>query len=439
MKKTALKAEFPAQMTGRERYAWIILTVGTFVVFGSLGLARFGYSLILPSMQSALSMDNTGAGALATTNLIGYLLFSLIGGALASRYGTRMIISLGMALVGIGMLFTGVSNSVWSAMLWRTVTGFGSGASNVPVMALMSAWFGTRLRGLATGIAVSGSSIALIVIGPLVPRILLTYGDNGWRIAWFVFSAATLLLFILSALLLKNEPAEHKRRAPAQLDRENLGEPAATRNLQWGRNKHVGPAAARTLQWGRVYRSRTVWHLGLLYAAFGFSYIIYMTFFIRYLVGEVHFTHFAAGNLFMLMGWFSLGCGLIWGSLSDRIGRKTALIFVYLLQALAYSLFALFPTRTGLSASAILFGLTAWSAPAIMAATCGDVVGHRLAPAALGFVTLFFGIGQAVGPSVAGAIADKTGSFQGAFLLASAVTIVGVLGALFFKTSKTQA
>jgi MFS family permease len=51
-----------------------------------------------------------------------------------------------------------------------------------------------------------------------------------------------------------------------------------------------------------------------------------------------------------------------------------------------------------------------------------------MAPAALGFITLFFGIGQAVGPSVAGAIADRTGSFAPAFLLAGAVALAGAVG-----------
>ena len=42
-----------------------------------------------------------------------------------------------------------------------------------------------------------------------------------------------------------------------------------------------------------------------------------------------------------------------------------------------------------------------------------------MAPAALGFITLFFGIGQAAGPSVAGIIADRTESFAPAFMLAA--------------------
>ena len=78
--------------------------------------------------------------------------------------------------------------------------------------------------------------------------------------------------------------------------------------------------------------------------------------------------------------------------------------------------------------------MTAWSIPAIMAALCGDVVGARLAPAALGFVTLFFGIGQAAGPVVAGVIADSSGSFSGAFLVAAAQAGTGAFASALLKS-----
>jgi MFS family permease len=402
----------------RVHYAWVVLAVGTMVVFGALGLARFGYSLLLPAMQVGLNLDNTAAGGLATANLIGYLALSLIGGALAARYGPRLVTSVGMTFAGIGMLATGTSGSLWSAMVWRTVTGLGSGASNVPTMALMTAWFGPRWRGLAAGVAVAGSSLALIVTGPLVPRILTAVPEDGWRVTWYLFGASVLLLALLSAALLRDDPGRIGLRP--------LGE---------AQGSQPPPRAADPggLEWGRVYRSPAVWHLGVVYAAFGFAYIIYVTFFIRYLTGEILYTRQAAGNLFMIMGWFSLGCGLLWGGLSDRIGRRPALVLVYLIQALAFSLFALWPAPTGLALSAVLFGLTAWSIPAIMAAICGDVLGHRLAPAALGFITLFFGIGQALGPSVAGAMADASGSFTGAFLLAAGVAILGAVSAWLLR------
>jgi MFS family permease len=140
----------------------------------------------------------------------------------------------------------------------------------------------------------------------------------------------------------------------------------------------------------------------------------------------------------MLMGWASVLCGLIWGAVSDVIGRKGALIIVYLIHAVSFSLFALWPAAPGFTISAILFGLTAWSIPAIMAATCGDVLGPRLAPAALGFITLFFGVGQAIGPSVAGRMADLAGSFYPAFLLAGGVSLVGALGAALLRPASTR-
>jgi MFS family permease len=175
----------------------------------------------------------------------------------------------------------------------------------------------------------------------------------------------------------------------------------------------------------------------LVYAAFGLAYIIYITFFTKFLVAEGGYSSAAAGGLFMLMGWISLLCGLIWGTISDRIGRKPALMIVYLIHVVAFGLFALWPAPPGFTLSAILFGLTAWSIPAIMAATCGDVLGPRLAPAAFGFLTLFFGSGQAIGPSLAGAIADAAGSFTPAFLLAAVVSLLGALGAFLLRPAST--
>jgi len=405
---------------GKLHYAWIVLAVGTLVVFGALGLARFGYTLLLPPMQAELHLDNTRAGALATANLAGYVALALVGGALASRLGPRTVIAAGLAVAALGMLFTGLAHSFEAALGWRALSGIGSGASNVPVMALLSAWFAQSRRGLASGIGVTGSSLALILLGPIVPRLLAGYEPNGWRICWFVFAGVTFALALLALVVLRNRPDEIGLR-PSGAAGDEI------------------PVLARTqgVGWGSVYRSGIMWHVGLIYVAFGFSYIIYMTFFSKYLTAEAHYTQAAAGRLFMLMGWMGLLCGLIWGWVSDVIGRKGALVIVYLIHTVAFGLFALWPSPVGLTLSAALFGLSAWSIPAIMAATCGDLLGPRFAPAGLGFVTLFFGIGQAVAPSAAGALADATGSLAPAMLLAAGTALLGALGSLLLPQGGT--
>jgi MFS family permease len=404
----------------RLHYGWVVLAVGTLVVFGSLGLARFGYTMVLPSMQVGLDIDNTQTGALATANLVGYLIFAVIGGAAASRYGPRAVIAAGLALAGGAMLLTGLANGFLTAAVWRAVTGIGSGASNVPVMGLLASWFAIRRRGLASGVAVAGSALALILVGWLVPLVLDIYGENGWRMSWFIFGGVTLVLAVGALLLLRNRPSEVGLRPVSSQPADPLPEP------------HV-----QALQWGRVYRSTAVWHLGLVYVAFGFSYIIYVTFFSKHLIAEGGYTQEAAGNLFMTMGWVSLVCGLLWGTVSDIIGRRRALIIVYLIHAVAFGVFALWPTTPGFTLSAVLFGLSAWSIPAIMAAACGDVLGPRLAPAALGLITLLFGIGQAIAPSIAGAMADASGSFFSALLLAAGVALLGAFGAFLLRPAST--
>ena len=402
-------------------YAWVILAVGTLVVFCALGLARFGYTMVLPAMQAGLGLSNAQAGGLATANLIGYLALSVLGGALAARYGPRIVITAGLAVAAAGMLLTGLSDSFADAAAWRAITGMGSGASNVPAIGLLAAWFVQRRRGLAAGIGVTGSSFALIVLGLFVPQVLDGYGWNGWRMCWFLFAGITLGTAVFSFTILRN--------CPSDLGLLPLGAP---------KGSSTATVVARELNWSSVYRSGVVWHLGLIYVAFGFSYIIYMTFFTKYLITEGGYTPGGAGRLFMIMGWFSLLCGLFWGSVSDRLGRKTALVTVYIIQAFAFSLFALWPSSPGFVLSAVLFGFSAWSIPAIMAATCGDLLGPRLAPAGLGFITLFFGIGQAAGPGVAGIIADASHTLSPALLLASGVALLGAVGSLFLRSDLRQ-
>jgi len=137
--------------------------------------------------------------------------------------------------------------------------------------------------------------------------------------------------------------------------------------------------------------------------------------------------------LWALVGGLSIFCGVIWGSISDRLGRSKGAALAYLFLGLSYIIYALIKVKFGLYLSAVVFGLTAWSIPTIMAATAGDFVGPRLAPAGLGFITLFFGIGQALGPALGGYLADITNSFTVPFLVAGGISFIGMFLSLFLK------
>ena len=388
-------------------------------VVGALGFGRFGYTMILPSMKQGLNLSDVQAADIATGNMLGYLLLSVAGGLLASRFGSRVIITIFMFLISVAMLLTGLAPRYSIALLGRTLTGMGSGGVNVPVMALVAVWFAPKRRGLATGITVSGASIGLLITGFAVPAILERFGTSGWRWSWYALAAASFLIMILCALLLRNSP-----RGRGVLP---LGSTPADRGAKAERSD--------SLQWNRVYRSKQVWHLSALYLLFGFAYVIYATFFVRYLTGEAGLSIHRAGSLWSAVGAVSVVSGFIWGAASDRIGRKYGLALVFLLQAASFSIFGLWRTGPGYILSALLFALTAWSIPAIMAASVVDLLGSRLAPAAFGFISFFLSIGQAAGPFTAGRIAELSGSFSSAFVIAGAAALLGAVASLFLHSS----
>ncbi len=404
---------------GGLHYGWIIAIMSVVTVLGALGFARFGYTMILPSMKGGLDLTDSQAGDLATGNMIGYLVMAVTCGYLASRFGPRIVITIFMFIISGSMVLTGMGPNFRLALLGRTLTGVGSGGTNVPVMGLVPAWFAAKRRGLATGMAVSGSSFGMLITGFLVPMILNRYGEDvGWRISWFCLAGLCALIAVLGFVILRNQPRDKGLRPIGEQDEEAVAaEPKSS-----------------ALQWGLVYKAAPVWHLALIYVMFGFSYIIYATFFARYLTWEAGFTTEAAGALWSAVGMVSIISGFIWGSVSDVLGRKYGLAIVYFLQFLCFTIFGLWKAPAGYYLSALLFALTAWSIPGIMAAASGDLLGARLAPAALGFVTLFFGIGQASGTFIGGRIADFTGSYTLAFLIAGAAALVGAVASLFLRT-----
>ena len=111
-------------------------------------------------------------------------------------------------------------------------------------------------------------------------------------------------------------------------------------------------------------------------------------------------------------------------------------MLAYLILALSYLIFAFWKDTTGFYVSAVVFGIAAFSVPTIMAAASGDAVGGSLAPAGLGFITLFFGIGQALGPAIGGWMKDMTGTFTYAFVLSATVSLLGAAGSLALRRGR---
>jgi MFS family permease len=371
-------------------------------VFACLGLARFAYGMLLPLMGKSLALRYDQMGFIGTGNFGGYLAAVALAPFFMRRFGGRKTVAAGLALLSACMVLIGRSGDFPSIFALYFLTGVGSGLANVPMMVLVSHWFTRKMRGRAAGLMLVGNGVAIIFAGFLIPALNDAQGAEGWRTGWWILGGLSALIAVAAGLLLRDAPEEIGAR-PLGAEEDARPEPL---------HPSVNPGKG------------IVAHLGALYFLFGFTYMIYGTFIVTTLVAERGMAVATAGRFWSWVGLIGLFSGPLFGSLSDRIGRKGGFVAVFAVQTVCYGLVGLDLGTWSLYLSIALYGMSAWSIPTIMTAAVGDYLGPGRAVTAFSVITVFFGVGQTLGPSIAGIIAKGSGSFSSGYLLASASTAV---------------
>jgi predicted MFS family arabinose efflux permease len=243
-------------------------------------------------------------------------------------------------------------------------------------------------------------------------------GEDGWRLCWFALGGTVFIISLICWAVLRNRPQD--------MGLEKVGEQKKT-------GSGSSPDVFRPLD------RKAVAHCVAIYFIFGFTYVIYATFIVTVLVNEYGFSEKVAGTFWAWVGLLSLFSGPVFGTLSDRLGRKAGLMLVFSIQTFSYLLVGLHLSGPALALSIGCFGIVAWSVPSIMIALVGDLVGSRNTVRVFGLITFVFGMGQISGPYLAGLIAEKTGNFSGSFLMAAGMTFLAILVSSRLKTPARQA
>ncbi|MCX5838356.1 MAG: MFS transporter [Deltaproteobacteria bacterium] len=381
----------------RETYFIVILALGFLIQLTSLGFGRFAYTALLPSMKTDLGLSNTRMGFFQVGILTGYLLFAYLCSLFSKRWGLSIVVAASCALAGLAMTALGLVSSFYLCLMLAFLMGAGAVGAYIPLVPLIIGWSSVRWSGGAIGFALSGTGVGIIVVGYLAPFILSRFGPMGWRYAWIILGAGTLLVALISFFLLKENPSAI--------------------DLQAGQN-----TPDSTLK--MLYRDPSLRAILTVYLLVGFGYIMYATFVVAYAIEEIGLSVKEAGLIWSVFGLFAVAGCFLWGMISDHLGRKSMTIVSLLLLSASILLSILWKEKTGLLISGALFAFTFNGLITMIASMFGDYIPISKMGRIFGVSTLIHGVGQAAGVALAGYLKDLTATFVVPFLLSA--LIIGI-------------
>jgi predicted MFS family arabinose efflux permease len=366
----------------------------------SLGITRFAYALLLPPMRADLQWSYALAGAMNTANAVGYLIGALLTPPLLRRWGPSTLLIWGAALASVFMALSGFFTDAYALLLQRLLAGVASAFVLVAGSLLavrLGALYPAR-SGVLIGLYYGGTGIGIVLSALLVPALLQAAAghSHGWAWSWWGLALACVAATI--ALLW---PARVLGR-PVPAAAASAGDARAAIQFRWG---DFAPSLAA-------------------YGLFGVGYIGYMTFVIALLreqgVGPARLTLFYA-----LLGMAVLASSRIWAGLLDRFDGGQPMTILSALVGVAILVPALTAQWGAVLFSGLLFGAVFLS---VVSSTTA-LVRHNLPPsqwtAGISAFTIVFAIGQIVGPTVVGWIADGEGGLARGLLFSAGALWLG--------------
>jgi OFA family oxalate/formate antiporter-like MFS transporter len=440
-----------AQNERKTMNRWIIV-IGAIMIQVALG-AIYAWSAFTTPLQgtdavpSEFGFTKTFTQAIFSAGLATFAIFTIIGGRLAKRYTPRKIALLGGVLLGIGYITGGLvgANFPLKLLCIGIIGGAGIGLGYVVPIAVGVKWFPDK-KGLVSGLAVAGfgfgAFIWILLANP--PSILGFNGliaiQNGMYtianvdMAFMIYGIAFFVLVVLGGLVMINPPSGW--RPSGWKPSENLVDKTSDNG---------GLLPKQMLKTPQFY---LLWVMFIIGALAGLMVIGNIQNFAKSTMDgfavpggifESQAVDIAVIGAAICLPIFN-GLGrIVWGQVSDKIGRKKALLSMFLFQGVMMLIF--FYTTANPSffyVVAALIGFNFGGNFALFPAATADSFGTENVGLNYGFIFTSYGIGGIVGPILAGSVQDAGMSFLYAFIPAAVMCFVAAVLAIIYKPEVTK-
>lgn len=378
-------------MTEKQLQPWQVIVSGICGLVLTIGLARFAYTPLLPSLQAQTGLNDANAGVLAAINYAGYMSGAIAVAWIDSVRLRHRLYSLGlwMAILTTASMAVSPSFEIWA--LSRFVGGLCGAAGMLLGSGLVLGWLMRNGQRPELGLHFVGIGLGIVVSAIGAWGLSLIWPD--WDTQWFAFACIGLVFLW-----------------PAWVWRPPVPDELST-NSNTSNTPHIIP-------------TRWLWTMLVSYFAAGWGFVISATFTVAIVEREPLLA--GQGHLaWAMVGLAAMPAVFIWDRIARLVGDKQALLIAFGLQTLS----VLMPAASG-SMFAAMVGAIGYGATFIGIVSLTLAMVGRLSPnnpgKAMARFTLGYGAAQMIAPVVAGYMAQSSGSFHGALWVTAAVMSLGM-------------
>ncbi len=402
------------------RRRWIIgglLGVGVLINY----IDRINLSVAAPQLKAEFHLTTADMGLLFSAFFWSYALLQIPAGLILDRFGVTRVGRWGAFLWALASGVVAFTSGFGGIFVARMLLGIAEAPGFPASSKATGYWFPRKERSVATSLFDAAAKFSNVIGVPLVA--FVTVG-LGWR--WgFGVTAVLSFAYFLAFYFIYRDPSADKKLSPAE----------HAYIIQGGATPEGGSSASAGSMLAYLLRQPKVWGLSLGFAAYGYSFYLFLTWLPGYLVQTMHMSIIkSAGYAAIPWACATVSDILFGGLLVDRLVSagwdETKVRKAVLITGMLFGLAVFGATRTtdphwaifwisialsGLAASAPI----GWSIPSLIAPQGGTgTIGGIM-----NFLNNMMGV---IAPIVTGFIVGATNNFEMAFLVAGIVLLVGI-------------
>lgn len=338
-----------------------------------------------------------------------FSIMTFVGARLLARFSPRLIVSAGGVMAGLGVIISSFSSSPWVfTIAFGVVLGSGLGFVYASAGPTAIKWFASSKTGLISGIVVAGFGMGSFWVAPLARSLMASY---GLQTTMFYLGIGMLIAVVGFAQLMKNPPDNFvpEGEEPLQTTTKNT-------NKDFSIKETV-----------RTWQFYVIWIVFAFGSGAGLMIIGNLASIVKDQIGLPAFSAIAVSALALGNG----GGRVLYGILSDKIGRKNTLMIAFVMQAfLIGGLFfagsdSILANVPVLMVFVALIGANYGANLSVIPPLMKDFYGAKNLAMNYGVVYTAWGLGGFMVSQLGSTIKDIYGSYEYAYILAATMLILG--------------